>query len=286
MVRHSGATHKNEAVHDWSADFEGRDNLAFFRAALDALAQGRSRPGAPQGAGSNQPGPLVAIGLVGQRDLPGVTLRRAQSSLRWDLRPSLWSHAFMIVVPDGASGPVDDLEVSEVTLYSRAGRFPEPGYNAVTKANLGMYRDQHVDANAALIGVSMTAEEAQRVADRAIWDFNVDRLRYNLWEMLGAWQAYFWQRGIRDNPLIEGIPMFSSAFVEYCFEAIQLDMAPGASERNSAPEHLWNGALWWAKTFEAYGHPISGYAVIRDAGCSQLGLDDQVTSRPATPETS
>jgi hypothetical protein len=147
-----------------------------------------------------------------------------------------------------------------------------------------MYRNQLLDANAALLGVSMTAEEAQRVADRANWNFNLDRLRYNLWEMLGAWQSYFWQRGIRDNPLIEGIPMFSSAFVEYCFEAIQLDMAPGASERNSAPEHLWNGAVWWWDAFAAFGHPISGYAVIRDPGCSQLGRDDQVTSSAGSPE--
>ena len=54
MVRHSGATHRNEAVQDWSADFGGRDNLSFFQAALEALAQSRS-----------QGGPLVAVGLVG-----------------------------------------------------------------------------------------------------------------------------------------------------------------------------------------------------------------------------
>ena len=270
MVRHSGATHRNEAVQDWSADFGGRDNLSFFQAALEALAQSRS-----------QGGPLVAVGLGGQRDLPGVTLRRAQSSLRWDLRPSLWSHAFMIV-QDRAGGPVADLEVREVTLYSRAGAFPEPADNAVTTAKLGMYRSELLDANAALLGVAMTADEAQRVADRATREFNLDRLRYNLWEMLGAWQSYFWQRGIQDNPLREGVPMFSSAFVEYCFEAIQLDMSPGASERNSAPEHLWNGAVWWAETFAAFGHPISGYAVIRDPGCSQLGRDDRVTSQPNT----
>ena len=274
MVRHSGATHKNEAVQDWSADFADRDNLAFFQAALDALARGR-----PEG------GPLVAVGLVGQRDLPGVTLRRAQSSLRWDLRPSLWSHAFMIVVPDAALGAIKDLEIREVTLYSRSGVFPEPSDNAVTRATLGMYGNQVLDANAALIGVGMTAEEAERVADRATRAFNLDRLRYNLWEMLGAWQSYFWQRGIQDNPLREGIPMFSSAFVEYCFEAIQLDMSPGASERNSAPEHLWNGALWWAETFAAFVHPISGYAVLRDPGCSQLGRDERLTTQPGEEAT-
>ena len=264
MVRHSGSTQKNPAVQDWSAQYKDQDNLAFFRAALDALA--------PAAGGE---GPLVAVGLVGQRDLPGVTLRRAQSSLRWDLRPSLWSHAFVIAAP-GPSG-VEDLAVREVTLYSRSGVFPEPADNAVTSTRLGQYRNQLLDANVALLSVAMTPEEAGRVAARATTDLNLDRLRYNLWEMLGVWQSYFWDRQVRDNPLRDGIPMFSSAFVEYCFEAIQLDMAPGASERNSAPEHLWNGALWWADTFEAFNHPISGSAVIRDPGCSQLGRDEQVT---------
>jgi hypothetical protein len=45
--------------------------------------------------------------------------------------------------------------------------------------------------------------------------------------------------------------MFSSALIEYCFEEIRLDLSPATSERNSAPEHLWNSARWWTREFRS-----------------------------------
>ena len=122
------------------------------------------------------------IGLVGSCDLPGVALRRAQSILRWDRRPSLWSHAF-IIVGDG---------IREVTLHSRAGHFPEPADNAITPATLEHYKD---DPNVALLKVRTTPEEAQAIAERATTQPNLERLRYDLFETLGYWQAYLWTRG-------------------------------------------------------------------------------------------
>jgi hypothetical protein len=62
--------------------------------------------------------------------------------------------------------------------------------------------------------------------------------------------------------------------VEYCFEEIQLDLAPGASERNSAPEHLWNGARWWNETFGEFDRPIHGRCVLRDRHCKVLGAHE------------
>jgi hypothetical protein len=74
----------------------------------------------------------------------------------------------------------------------------------------------------------------------------------------------------RDQPLREGFPVFSSSFVEYCYEAIGLDLSPGASERNSAPEHLWNAGLWWHEALGGLGHPIAGCCVLRDPSATLL----------------
>ena len=54
------------------------------------------------------------------------------------------------------------------------------------------------------------------------------------------------------------MPKAASALVEYCFEEIQLDLTPGANDRNSAPEHLWNGARWWSEAFGEFDRPIHG----------------------------
>ena len=67
------------------------------------------------------------------------------------------------------------------------------------------------------------------------------------------------------------MPNHSSALVEYCFEEIQLDLTPGANDRNSAPEHLWNGARWWSEAFGEFDRPITGRYLLRDQRCAVLG---------------
>ena len=245
MLRHSNSAEENPDVRDVTETFKDQSNAAFFEAAIGELGEH---------------GGLALIGLVGSCDLPGVTLRRAQSILRWDRRPSLWSHAFLIV-EDG---------IREVALHSRAGHFPEPADNAITKATLDHYNNSTVDPNVAILSVRMTADEATAVAERATEQPNLERLRYDLFETLGYWQAYMWTRGTA-NPLEQGVPMAASALVEYCFEALQVDLTPGANDRNSAPEHLWNSARWWTDAFGEFDRPISGRAVIRDPHCRVLG---------------
>ncbi|MEK7203904.1 MAG: hypothetical protein AAB254_00195, partial [candidate division NC10 bacterium] len=86
--------------------------------------------------------------------------------------------------------------------------------------------------------------------------------------------GYLWSQGARPNPLREGVQIFSAAYVEMAFEAINLDLTPGASERNSAPEHIWNAAAWWHEAFAREGHPIGGYYVLRDKGGSLMSTDE------------
>jgi hypothetical protein len=250
VLRHSQSDKQNPNVIDWTEKYAATDNATFF---ADAIADLSEDDG------------LGLIGLVGSSDLPGVALRRAQSILRWDRRPSLWSHAFLCV-GGGA--------IREVALHSRAGLFPEPADNAITPAALSHYGNPKLDPNVALLAVRMDAEEAGRVAARATETPNLERLRYDLFEALGFWQAFLWTRGTA-NPLEQGIPMAASALIEYCFEAIQLDLTPGANDRNSAPEHLWNSARWWTDAFGEFGRGISGRAVIRDRYCRVLGPGEQ-----------
>jgi hypothetical protein len=219
----------------------------------------------------------MAIGLLGQRDLPGVTLRRAQSILRWDLRPSLWSHAFLFA--DALTPDPEVLKaapIREVSIHSRTGVFPDPAVNAVGESALRYYVRADVDANAGLVVVEMDEAEVEAVAHRALVDPNQDRMRYDLWRMLGIWESYMWSAGALPNPLRQGHPVFSSAFVEYCYEAIRLDLAPGASERNSAPEHIWNAAKWWYENFESLGRTIRCYCVLRDQGAAVLDREPNV----------
>lgn len=262
-MRHSRSNARNPNLAEWSDVYATQDNLKFFGDALAALSKQRVGNGG-----------MMVIGLLGQRDIPGHSLRVAQSMLRWDARPSLWSHAFLIADRIGPKAAIAEARVWEAPLHSRSGQFPRPERNGVGSVELGQYGNPRIDANAALIAVKMTDKDAALVRERADAP-NHDRLRYNLWESLGIWQGYLWSQGARPNPLREGVPIVASSFVEMAYEAINLDLTPGASIRNSAPEHIWNAAVWWHETFARQKHPISGYYVLRDKGGALLSTDEE-----------
>ena len=263
MIRHSLAKEgkRNPHLKNHTKKYRKRSNSEFFADALEAA-------GELQG--------YLAIGLVGHRDLPGVAVRHAQAVLRWDLRPSLWSHAFIVV--GEAHGDAGGRELREVTLNPRGTAFPDPATNGVVTGTIADYDDPRIDANVALFHVPLRQDdevnELAAIHDRAVDNPNLDRTRYDLWRSLGVWQSFFWSAGDAANPLREGFPEPSSSFVEYCYEAIRLDLSPGASERNSAPEHLWNSAVWWYEEFNALERPVSGSYVLRDPQCTLMDPDE------------
>jgi hypothetical protein len=261
MIRHSRTSEPNKRIQDWTKQYLHKNNAQFFTEALQALAESKL----------GNDGQMV-IGLAGSRDLPGVTLRRAQSVLRWDMRPSLWSHAFLIA--ERAAENVGATKILGVSLHPRTGIFPRPERNGVSEGTLSLYNQRELDANVALLAIEMTETEVADVAKKA-GDPNLDRVRFNLWDTLGVWQAFLWSFGQRPNPLREGFPIPAASFIEYCYEAINLDLTPGASERNAAPEHIWNAAKWWQEAYTAQDRRISGFCVIRDEGCSLQNASEE-----------
>ncbi len=260
------ATGANKEITDLSAEYAGRDNLAFFAGAVGAMRAKKGRH-------------TVYVGFVGSRDLPGVALRQAQAILRWDARPSLWSHTFLLPAGEAVDiARIGEAPIFHVPLDTRTAEFPEPSRNAVPRdARLSLYANPRRDANVALIALALKKEQAEKIRERCD-DPNLDRLRYNFWDCLGIWQSYFWSFGLRGNPLREGAPIPAASFIEYCFEALQLDITPGASERNSAPEHLWNAAKFWSQAYAERGHAITGCFALRDKGCSLISADDDLTA--------
>jgi hypothetical protein len=258
----------NKELNDVTEEFSGRDNMSFFRAAFSKLGS--------KSTGTGQ----IFIGFVGSRDLPGVALRRAQSILRWDIRPSLWSHTF-ILTSDSLSASASNPVIYHVPFDTRSADFPAPEKNAVTKSRLEIFADPKRDANVALVSVSLPSDDVAKVAKRCE-DPNLDRIRYNFWDTLGVWQSYFWSFGLRTNPLRDGCPIPSASFIEYCFEALALDITPGASERNSAPEHLWNAAKFWYQAYATKNHAVTGRYALRDMGCALMSADERQLERAKT----
>ncbi|MCA9462725.1 MAG: hypothetical protein KC563_03105 [Nitrospira sp.] len=261
-MRHSHSTKRNPAISDWTVKCGKRTNLQFFSEAFMRLDK--------QSIGNRG---LMTVGFIGSRDLPGHTLRTAQAMLRWDLRPSYWSHVFVVTEPVTSRTSLSSLPILEVPLHPRNGLFPKPECNGINQGTLGLYENRDIDANVGLVAVSMSDEEAQALKRRAR-NWNQDRVRYNFWDMLGAWQSFLWSQGAKRNPLREGMPIPASSYLEFIFEGLGLGVTPGASERNSAPEHLWNAACWWHKAFKEQERKVAGMFVARDPGCAMLRCDE------------
>lgn len=277
-MRKSMINTRNPNLGDWTRWGKRKDNLKFFAEALRVMND-------EYHLGN---GGMLTIGMIGSRDIPGVTLRRAQAVTRWDRRPSLWSHCFLIAGSRDETGNIGRLPIMEIPLFSRGKEFPLPELNGLNRATLADYRDLELHANVALLAVcrrhgsdlaALNDSDLESVRSRAN-EPNHDRLRYDLWESLSAWQRYMWQEAEGPNPARNGIPIPCSAYVEMVFEAIGLDLVPSASERNSSPEHLWNAAVWWYPGGERPARApdtrfaLTGCYVLRDKGCAQLSHDE------------
>ncbi|NYT63334.1 hypothetical protein H0A66_13520 [Alcaligenaceae bacterium] len=271
-MRRSVADHKNPNLGNWSKWGRTRSNTTFFTEALRTMRDYNTGDGA------------FAIGLIGSCDLPGICLRRAQSVLRLDQRPSYWSHAFIITEAWDGKSPVGRLPIAEVPFFARNGQFPEPADNAVIRSTtLGHYLDRELDPNVALFAVAnLDGERLQplgsaerKILAAAIADPNQDRNRYDFWTELGVWQQYFWSGEQLPNPTRAGQPIPASSLIAMVYEQIGVDLTPAASERNSAPEHFWTSMRWWLqRDVQALrgvdGAVVAGCYAIRDQGAAVL----------------
>ena len=276
-MRRSIADSRNAKLGNWSKWGRNRSNTTFFTDALKTMRE--------QGVGDG----AFAIGLVGSSDLPGICLRQAQSVLRVDRRPSFWSHAFIITEPWDGKSPPGRLPIAEVPFFARNGEFPEPANNAVIRTTtLGHYLDRRRDPNVGLFAVASPENGVLKplsagsceIVRRAVNDPNLDRERYDFWDGLGVWQQYFWSGEQLPNPTLAGHPIPSTSFIEMLYEQIGVDLTPAASERNSAPEHIWTSIRWWLQQdVQAHrgvdGTVVAGCYVIRDEGAATLRSHDR-----------
>lgn len=204
-------------------------------------------------------GGVLLVGGVSPRDL---AVRNAQAELRLDKLPSYWSHAALILDwKDGAK--LDDVVGAEVTLDPIEPHKKVPERNGVTLFRLERYADRQRYPNLAFGTIcSPKTGLKDRIQDAALKP-NRDRLRYHLWEWLGAWSIYTYTPATSPNPVLNGIPLPGAAFCEYAYEAAGLDLTPGATAPNACPELLWTTVLRWHHRLEDQVGALKAWKLVR-----------------------
>jgi hypothetical protein len=206
---------------------------------------------------------VLTIGLIGEYGPLGYALRRAQEVLRFDRTPSHWSHAFLFLDPLRPSAaslrdPERSPRVLEATLNpgesaSRLFAFR----NGVNVRRFSDFARARFDAgsarsapNIAVLCLALSTAERAAIRERALRP-EADLLAYDLPDLLGNWFHFALSLGKRKNPLLRGVAMPSASYAQLAYDAAGIDLSPGATQRNSAPEHFWQAVRYLYPMFEA-----------------------------------
>lgn len=206
----------------------------------------------------------AALLLVGARDHRALAVRRAQAALRYDRRPSEWSHAALLL---SRGKDVSSSIGLEVALDSDTPHDPER--NGVTVFALSRYLDTTRYPNLCLVLPSFSAEAAKLGGAHAIveaaLDPNRERARFPLYDGLAAWAQYAYSPDSSANPLISNVPLPAAAYCEYAYAAAGVDLTPGATSNSTCPELIWATLRRWSSRLSSVnGTTLHAYAVRRD----------------------
>lgn len=219
-----------------------------------------------------------AILLVGGSDFRATAVRRAQAPLRFDLHTSYWSHAALIT--EWPSEDVSSAKGFEAALELAPGAQHKPADNGVTEFALTRYADDAAYPNlcVALIAGSPPSAGADDLPGidpgwrdalvAAAEEPNGGRPQFMFYNWIADWLRYVMLPYTTPNPLNEGIPHPGAAFVDYVTTVAGLDLIPGATSPNTAPEHLWATFLHWhAHVGERWG-ALKVYSRVRQKECT------------------
>lgn len=209
-----------------------------------------------------------SILLVGGSDFSSVALRRAQSSLRFDLRSSYWSHAALVTEwPDGEPSRINGVEVA-LEVAGQEGHAPEN--NGVTSFKLARYAN---DATYPNLCVAVPLAVGQGLGESwreellaAAANPNAGRPQYSFYAWLAEWRRYAMLPATTANPLFANVPVPGAAFVEFAYATARMNLIPGATSPNATPEHLWATLTHWTAAF-ASRLTLQVFRRIKDKRC-------------------
>jgi hypothetical protein len=172
--------------------------------------------------------------LLGGCTLAHFRIRVAQSHLRHDLLPSLWSHLGILEKGMLTSAPLDqEGDTSEVPLN-----------NGIRECPIDVLDNPEALPNIAIIQFSDTSmsEYIEQVRNqRAIID---------LPSLIVTWLGFVWGVRGEGNPLLNGHGLPAAAFAETAYGMAGIDLTPGLSTTGSCPEAIWQAAKWWQSFYK------------------------------------
>jgi hypothetical protein len=196
--------------------------------------------------------------LVGGSDLASTRLRMAQSVVRFDERPSYWSHAALVldIDPDDVLGSTG----VEVALWPPSSTGPERNHVSFFKPR--EYASDRRFPNLAVISVREHERpehgDARSLAERARESAlreNPGRGVHAFGPWIAAWASQVFAPS--GNPLLSDVPFPSTALIDYFHASSGVDLLPAAATPALCPEALWASARYYSKRHDLRVEAIS-----------------------------
>jgi len=175
------------------------------------------------------------IGLCSGATLIDKAICRAQRHLDRDKAWGTWSHVFLFQGQrvDGHQWVIEsDLQVHRKHIQL-----------GVQENRISKYFDEKLYTGLAVLDFGLADEQVTRLL-RAAMDLAANRARYSVRELAGTLLAlHYPELRSRRNVLARESSMYCSAFVQFIFRQVGLDLAPGLDVKNTTPEDISRTSL-------------------------------------------
>jgi|MudIll2142460700_1097286.scaffolds.fasta_scaffold01651_5 hypothetical protein len=180
------------------------------------------------------------VGLVGSNDAIGQAIREAQRAVTGNMRPSLWSHCFILgELRLDRRGPGNTRSDSPYIFESdlKIKLFKPQLRNGAQENWIGKWCGATVE-NAALIDFGLSEDEKDDVLATALQLVD-EQVLYPIQELLGTWWAIIARRQWLENPFNDSHAMYCSSFVRHCYKEAGRDfLGTEINVSNTTPEDI------------------------------------------------
>lgn len=276
MTDNSTNGQNGSSVFDLTSDFKGKNNAEFFAAVskkLDAFDESSFNL---QNGRTFKNYLRCAIGLMGEYGPIGFGVREAQAIISKDKKPSYWSHAFILYdfIPDDPNKILSTSDnapkIWESTMDIKGDILNLEIVNGVSSRFLREYNQAsfnnvlvHSVPNIAAVVFALNEEEVEKIRARAS-DSQTKNYEYDFSGLIGTWLAYLFDTKNEPNPLSTNNAVFCSAYCQMAYDAVNIKLAQGVSEKNTSPQSIWETLLNSPQSLIDSGFPVIGYYCIRE----------------------
>ena len=184
--------------------------------------------------------------LFGGIDPLSRVIRDAQALVSLDGKPSLWSHAAVLI--DRREDDCHWLLESDISLNLKRVQLR----NGAQENRVDKYADPTKYPNLAILDFGLDEDNTKRLVGKAL-DLVVQNVMYPISGLLGSLISYAFRSEDRENVLNNPAALYCSAFVKETYLSINIDLFPGVATTNTSPDHIYQTPV-----------PHKTYLIIRD----------------------